>query len=115
MNKYSVHNLMSKVNEGFEDIFIDKLVFNSSLTSTKAIALLNDSSDKVKEIRCAAMALRTEILAMSPSNTLSPASVHTLKGIPPFLTSLKRAHFKSSESMGRERLRCGAGNHAAHA
>ena len=76
MNKYSVQSLMSKMNERFEDILIDKLanksgpfIFHSSLTPTEASAMLNESSDKVEEIRCAAMALRTEILAMPPGST----------------------------------------------
>ncbi|KAI0211753.1 hypothetical protein LSAT2_003429 [Lamellibrachia satsuma] len=77
MNKYSVQSIMSKMNERFEDILIDKLanksgpfVFHSSLTPTESSAILNESSDTIEEIRCAAMALRTEILAVPPSNTL---------------------------------------------
>ena len=46
MNKYSVQSLMSKVNERFEDILIDKLakksgtfVFYSSLTASEVITM----------------------------------------------------------------------------
>ena len=82
MNKYSVQGLMSNVNERFENILIDKLtnksgtfVFHSLVIPTEAVAMLNDSNDKVEEIRCAAMALRKKILAMPPPKTSSPTSI----------------------------------------
>ena len=86
INKYSVQSLMSQVKDQFKDILRDKqankcgnVVFPSSMTSTEAFALLNESNDKAEEMKYAAMALRTEILAMSSSNIPSPTLVHTLK------------------------------------
>ena len=71
MNKYSVQRLMSKVNERFEDILIDKLanksstfVFHSLLSPTKPVAL------------------RTEIIAMPPSKTPTPTVTDTHLTIP---------------------------------
>ena len=70
-------------------------VFHSSMTPTEAIAMLNNSSDKVEEIRCAVMALRTEILAVPASKTPSPTSIHTLKEIAPNIPHLVLLFFRT--------------------
>ena len=49
------------------------------MTSAEAFAMLTESNEQVEDIRCAAMTLSTEILAMPQSKTPSPTSVHTLK------------------------------------
>lgn len=86
IDRYTSQSLISKVKERFEDILVDKqsnksgnVVFHSSMTSAEAFAMVTESNAQVEDIRCAAMTLRTEILAMPQSKTPSPTSVHTLK------------------------------------
>ena len=86
IDRYTSQSLISKVKERFQDILVDKqskksgnVVFHSSMTSAEAFAMLTESNEQVEDIQCVAMTLRTEILAMPQSKTLSPTSVHTLK------------------------------------
>ena len=72
INKYSVQSLMAKVKDHIEDIVIDKqankfrnIVFSSTMTFIEAFVLLHETNDTAEEIRYAAMALRTEIFAMT--------------------------------------------------
>ena len=102
IDRYTTQSLISKIKERFLEILVDKrtnksgnLVFHSSLTSAEAFALLTDSNEKIEEIRCAAMALRTEILAIPQSKTPSPTSVHTLKENSPSIPDLTLVFFRT--------------------
>lgn len=102
MDKYTVQHLMSKVTGRFEHINIDKqanksgnFIFSSSLTTAEAIAILDESSTKEQAIRCAAMTLRTQILAMPPSKTPSPTSIHTIKETAPQIPHLVLLFFRT--------------------
>lgn len=89
--QYNVQMLMSKVKERLPEIIIDKqskkrgnFVFPSSITRDDAVAELNKGGNTKEDlIRSAAMALRTEILAINPTKPPSPTSVHNLKETAP--------------------------------
>jgi hypothetical protein len=75
------------------------------MTSAEAFTMLYDFNDTTEKIRYAAMALRTEILAMPSSKIPSPTSVHTLKenapNIPPLALLFFRTLIGGMQSGGR--------------
>lgn len=94
--QYSVQMLMYKVQERLTGISIDKqsnkpgsFVFSSSMTREDALVKLSQGNNtKENLIRLAAMALRTEILAMTPTKPPSPTSVYNLKETAPAIPHL---------------------------
>ncbi|XP_045120480.1 uncharacterized protein LOC123509921 [Portunus trituberculatus] len=96
LEQYSVQMLMYKVQERLTGISIDKqsnksgsFVFSSSMTREDALVKLSQGNNtKENLIRLAAMALRTEILAMTPTKPPSPTSVYNLKETAPAIPHL---------------------------
>ena len=99
---YSVQSLMLKIGNKFRNIIVDKqsnksgsFVFPSSMSPSDALAIVNRSNPRIEEIRSAAMALRTEILAMPKYFTPTPTSVHILKENAPDIPPLVLLFFRT--------------------
>ena len=100
IGKYSIQSLMCNVKDHFDDVAIHReanrygiIVFPTCMSFAEALALLNESDNTTERIRQAAMALRTEMLALPTSKMPSPISVHTLKDNAPNIPPLTLLFF----------------------
>ena len=98
---YKTQDLLNKIKIKYEKkVSVNKesnksgsFIHSNSISKDEAIAIINQCSVKMQQIRLAALTLRNEILSISPQTRPSPCFISTLKDAAPVIPELVETFF----------------------